>query len=627
MNKEKLESAKNLFFIALGIDIAVTALVVISDVWGTGVLKDIGAGRTTADQSTISTFEFWDSFSKLTFLTILGVGLALVKWLNTCYNYAKETIGASGFKNERWTAGGWIIPIFNLFKPYQVINEIYKAGSSTYSGPADWKKEGGSGLLLIWWIFWAVTHFIGLTVGKQMFKNAMRDDLTLQQSISAIEFHALFCVVFLIISGLWFLVAGNLTRRLLARQRVGGATIFQAQPIAVSQSVPSWNPSPTVPAAPPPGSTQLSASQAARTTSQATPNAVQFVNQAQTPTPMPLSSSTEEDFWATAMAEVETGQRRPGVWAKAFAESDGDETKAKVAYLKARVRQLMDAAKASAAQQEVERSEAIEQGQRDALAAEQEIKKLVAQFESTGTISKQELKFLINNGPMAWLVKLRSYELGGTLLHLCAKNEMIEEVKALLMAGADPYRSNKLGESPISMTTNSLILQLCNGLKVSQVVDDNCHGRLEREHLKVHAEQQILVTHAVTKFESGMPPTIEELGFLIDAAGKNSSIARISDRLHNNTLLHWCARLQLDRLASVLLRLNADASAINDEGKQAHQLARGTALKTTLASAANRPKGTCPNCSTVMPLTSQGCPKCGAIFEEGAVWKLVPVKI
>ncbi|MCX7249620.1 MAG: DUF4328 domain-containing protein, partial [Burkholderiales bacterium] len=215
MTKEKLESAKNLFFIALGIDIAVTALVVISDVWGTGVLKDIGAGRTTADQSTISTFEFWDSFSKLMFLTILGVGLALVKWLNTCYTYAKETIGASGFKNERWTTGGWIIPIFNLFKPYQVINEIYKAGSSTYSGPADWKKEGGSGLLLTWWIFWAVTHFIGLTVGKQMFKNAMRDDLTLQQSISAIEFHALFCVVFLIISGLWFLVAGNLTRRLL----------------------------------------------------------------------------------------------------------------------------------------------------------------------------------------------------------------------------------------------------------------------------------------------------------------------------------------------------------------------------------------------------------------------------
>jgi hypothetical protein len=46
------------------------------------------------------------------------------------------------------------------------------------------------------------------------------------------------------------------------------------------------------------------------------------------------------------MNEVETGQRRPGVWAKAFAECDGDETKAKVTYLKARVQQQSDAAKA-----------------------------------------------------------------------------------------------------------------------------------------------------------------------------------------------------------------------------------------------------------------------------------------
>jgi hypothetical protein len=52
--------------------------------------------------------------------------------------------------------------------------------------------------------------------------------------------------------------------------------------------------------------------------------------------------ATEENHWATAMVEVERGQCRPGVWAKAFVESEGDETKTKVAYLKARVQQLTD---------------------------------------------------------------------------------------------------------------------------------------------------------------------------------------------------------------------------------------------------------------------------------------------
>ena len=141
MGKEKLESAKNLFFIALGIDIAITSLVVVSDFWEAGILKDVSAGRSTADQSTINALEFWNSFSKLLILTLIGVGLGLVKWLNACYSFSKEVIGASGFKNESWTAAGWVIPVFNLFKPYLVINEIYKAGDSSCTMPDGWKKS------------------------------------------------------------------------------------------------------------------------------------------------------------------------------------------------------------------------------------------------------------------------------------------------------------------------------------------------------------------------------------------------------------------------------------------------------------------------------------------------------
>lgn len=50
-----------------------------------------------------------------------------------------------------------------------------------------------------------------------------------------------------------------------------------------------------------------------------------------------IKPATKEDHWATALAEMEGGTKRQGVWAKTFAESDGDETQAKVAYLKARV--------------------------------------------------------------------------------------------------------------------------------------------------------------------------------------------------------------------------------------------------------------------------------------------------
>ena len=57
-----------------------------------------------------------------------------------------------------------------------------------------------------------------------------------------------------------------------------------------------------------------------------------------------VKQPTEEDHWGTALAELGGGNRQQGVWAKAFADSDGDEVRAKVAYLKARVPQLSSAA-------------------------------------------------------------------------------------------------------------------------------------------------------------------------------------------------------------------------------------------------------------------------------------------
>ena len=56
------------------------------------------------------------------------------------------------------------------------------------------------------------------------------------------------------------------------------------------------------------------------------------------------STSTfhEEDIYAAALSELESGATRPGLWAKAFAESEGDEPKSKALYIKLRVQQEKD---------------------------------------------------------------------------------------------------------------------------------------------------------------------------------------------------------------------------------------------------------------------------------------------
>lgn len=36
------------------------------------------------------------------------------------------------------------------------------------------------------------------------------------------------------------------------------------------------------------------------------------------------------------------------------------------------------------------------------------------------------------------------------------------------------------------------------------------------------------------------------------------------------------------------------------------------------------PMGTCPNCSSVIPMSSIDCPRCKASFGEGSTWKIAP---
>ncbi len=39
---------------------------------------------------------------------------------------------------------------------------------------------------------------------------------------------------------------------------------------------------------------------------------------------------------------------------------------------------------------------------------------------------------------------------------------------------------------------------------------------------------------------------------------------------------------------------------------------------------AMKPKGTCPNCDATIPLDSETCPKCKAVFGPGSAWQIRP---
>ncbi|MFZ5620684.1 MAG: DUF4328 domain-containing protein [Pseudomonadota bacterium] len=353
MDRQNIIRTKNLFFTALGIDIAASLVIGANSFSTIDTLKDIQSGIRTPDDALLGHIDFWDSISNLLFVTMIGVGLALVKWLNSCYRFASQTIGATGFKHESWTAVGWIIPILNLFKPYLILNEIYKAGSRRWIDGDDWKKQGGSYLLLSWWIFWAIIHLIGWVVAKQAIRDSFHDDLTLPQIIGLYEIQAWACTFSVAIAILWFIVAHGLTQRLIDRANMQPAFAAVREEY---DDLPARHASTTFPAP----FSDMSVSQQTIPSEPLTITA--DMHRDNTASQWSETDSVNEERIYEAIArELETGSIDKGLWIRLFAECNGDENRTKVLYIKQRAEKLIYNERSRLA--EMARARAIEEEQ------------------------------------------------------------------------------------------------------------------------------------------------------------------------------------------------------------------------------------------------------------------------
>ena len=70
-----------------------------------------------------------------------------------------QPLGAHGQRfSPGWAVGWWFIPIFFLFRPFQVMAEIWKGSGGTLSDT--WREESVPALLPWWWALWVATYAI-----------------------------------------------------------------------------------------------------------------------------------------------------------------------------------------------------------------------------------------------------------------------------------------------------------------------------------------------------------------------------------------------------------------------------------------------------------------------------------
>ena len=173
-NRDRAKNATICFYIMLGMYV----VMLISDFMEyrllTGDLMSLYNGAEANDNRQLI-------IAVISFGAQIALIITFIQWLRRGYHNLHKAGVKNLIASEGWAAGAWFVPILNLFRPYQIMKEIWdhtkKYGNdlSTDNSFEDYEADsssqsGSDSTVGLWWAFWIISS-ITANISYQMVKN------------------------------------------------------------------------------------------------------------------------------------------------------------------------------------------------------------------------------------------------------------------------------------------------------------------------------------------------------------------------------------------------------------------------------------------------------------------------
>lgn len=95
--------------------------------------------------------------------------VVFIRWFRRAYyNLGRRTECAH---SEGWAAGNWFVPIISLFRPYQIMKEMWmKTTRLTLSKTQEKVQKDSVENIGIWWFLWILSNYVAKYATKRAFK-------------------------------------------------------------------------------------------------------------------------------------------------------------------------------------------------------------------------------------------------------------------------------------------------------------------------------------------------------------------------------------------------------------------------------------------------------------------------
>src|SRR5262249_9434379 len=117
-------------------------------------------------------------------ILLVGTAIPFCMWVYQA-NVNLRQMGVMGLEfTPGWAVGWFLIPLVNWYRPYSVLQELWKASDPTAAGESvvGWKRSANSPFILGWCISWAISGIIGLLT--------LRAGIARKSTLAALQFGA-----------------------------------------------------------------------------------------------------------------------------------------------------------------------------------------------------------------------------------------------------------------------------------------------------------------------------------------------------------------------------------------------------------------------------------------------------
>ncbi|MEV7770977.1 DUF4328 domain-containing protein [Kitasatospora sp. NPDC086791] len=162
-----------------GLSVAATVLILLSLLYS--VLLTVSDWRVylvvehyLAGTATLEEAQSADDFSSFFtwwkgLLVIVAAGVVFLVWLWRARINAESLGGPDSQRRVRgWVVGSWMTPVANLWIPYLIVTDIWKASAPRRSAPG--------ALLVVWWGAWVIGGYVGQSYTYLVMKDSLTED-------------------------------------------------------------------------------------------------------------------------------------------------------------------------------------------------------------------------------------------------------------------------------------------------------------------------------------------------------------------------------------------------------------------------------------------------------------------